>query len=161
MPGNNLIHLPTAFCSSRASLCAKAAETREAAPTEWQANFPASGKLPQRCRRDRLRTKKCLLLSMLPVVKGGLSCRAKGQEKSREGWIWPKTALAETSLGKAKENMEEQQELAPWSRTPLPQRWDPPDPFLPSLCIFSSLIDLVFRVHFTAIGEKQELIRSL
>lgn len=47
--------------------------------------FLASGKLPQRCRRDRLKTKKCLFLPMLPVVKGDLSCRAWGLETSREG----------------------------------------------------------------------------
>lgn len=52
--------------------------------------------------------------------------RAWGQERSREEWTWLKIALAETSLGQAKENMEEQQELVPWSRTPLSHIWDPP-----------------------------------
>lgn len=100
---------------------------------------------------------------MLPVVKGDLSCRAWGWERNREGWTWLKIALAEASLGKAKENVEEQQELVPWREAPYHTNGIHPDPFLPHKHFspyFPSLTDLVFSVLFTAVGEKQQLIRS-
>lgn len=96
---------------------------------------------------------------MLLFVKGDPSCRAWEREESRGGQSCLKTALAETNLGKAQE---EQQEVVTQSRTPLPNRRNPPSPTSSSYALFPyyifSLTDLVSRVHFAVVGEKQQLL---
>lgn len=134
---------------------------------EWQANFPASGKLPQRCRRDRqnkdmfapFHAPCCEGRSLLPSLGTGKKQERMDVAENSPGWDKP---------GKGKAKHRRAAGFGPMEQNPLPQRWDPPRSMsssntLPSLCIFPSLSDLVFiyRVHFTAVGEKQQLIRSL